>query len=302
MRPIKNILVTGANGFVGRSLLTELIEKKEYNLTALDKSDSCIPRHYKSLGRFSFIKSDISRKDSLVRIPANTDILIHLASAIPHHGKVSEEDMIHTNVTGTFNLFSFVQRHCEIENIIFSSSVSVYPAQDGYLKESTAPDPLDTYGITKLAGELFVKTVFKKERHFILRYPSIYGIGQNPSTVMPIFIHRAVTGNDIVIYGAGNRRQNFIHANDVARSILACLVSVNPGVYNIGSTSSTSMKELAGTIISVFSSRSRIRYVKKEEDRSVEFDVSLAKKNLGFKCRYSLKQGLEEMRKRMSGS
>jgi len=296
MRNFKKVLVTGAGGFLGRHLLAELLKDKGLRVLALDISDKNMPAKYKKLDNFKFIACDLNNENNLRHIPGDINAVFHLASLIPYSASVTDADILNTNITGTFNLLGYIKRNCQAKRIIFTSTVSVYPLGSGKrLNENMIPAPNTVYGVSKLAGEGLVRNIFCGGRHFILRCSSIYGPGQNPSTVLPRFINKAMKNEDITIYGKGARKQNFVYVGDVARAAILCMRSRNGGIYNIASSESTSMIELAKTIADLFKSRSRIKFVKEEEGDSVEVDISKAKEILHFDRPCSLRGGLKEI-------
>lgn len=296
----RNILVTGANGFVGKHLVEALLEEGNSFVYALDRKSSKPSLQSKDSSNFEFIPCDLDSESDFSFIPEDIDTVFHLASVIPRTEEITDQEVLDTNIKGTFNFLNHLKNHSKVKKIIYTSSISVYPLkQGGRLTEETSPEPENVYGTSKLAGEYLIRTMFSEVVCFILRYSSIYGFGQYPGTVLPIFLDKALKGEDITIHGRGQRKQNFIYIKDVVKALLLCLEAEEGDTLNIGSGEANSMKELAEEIISITASKSEVKFIDAEEGSSVDLDVSRAEKVLKFKNDYSLKDGLKEIYERI---
>ena len=298
MPRFKTILVTGANGFLGRHLVDELVNNMKYFVYAVGREYSQVHSNYEENENFEFIRCDLNNKGDYNNIPEDIDVVFHLASVIPdNNSAVNDVDYLNTNVTGTYDFFTHLKTLTSINKIVFSSSILVYSfSKGGILNEAMIPEPDSLYGISKLTGEHLVKTMFCDKVYSVLRFSSIYGHGQRQGTVLPTFIKRARNNETIYIYGKGNRLQNFIFIEDAIKSLLLCLELDSICVCNIGSSRSTSTLELAETIIKVFNSKSQIESVGREDDGfSVELDLTTAKQKLHFEDMHLLKDGLNKI-------
>lgn len=107
--------------------------------------------------------------------------------------------------------------------------------------------PPTVYHVTKHTQELladYASYTFGL-RTVSLRICSPVGCGVNPKTIFPVFVNKALSGEDITIYGQGTRKQTYIHVKDIAQAIYRCIVSQAQGVYNLASYNLISNLDLA---------------------------------------------------------
>lgn len=293
------VLVTGATGFVGRYLVDKLIEKN-YEVAILVHK-RLVPSNW--MKDVEIFKIDITREEDFSIIPKHRkfEAVFHLATYIPPFEGLDQFDRcIKVNCIGTYNLLKFCQE-LKVSKIIGSSTVSVYGDTIFHvskLKDKHPLRPLTVYGITKLMAELICEKYMKDSnmKIVLLRYSSVYGVGQNPSSVLPIFIDRAIGNHDIVIFGKGIKVQDFVNVKDVISANLCALKSDTQGIYNIGSGVATNIVDLAKAVVKVFNSSSKIVFEQnREEDVSqITMDISKAKRELGYKVNYILEDGLKD--------
>ena len=187
------ILITGGAGFIG-SRLYQLLES-QHHVTIFDitkPSDSNV----------NFVLGSIHDNEKLSSAVEVCDIVIHLAAAVGV--KNTENNPINTldtNIIGTKNILESCSKH-KIKKIIFSSSSEVYgePKQIP-IDESQTPIPITTYGVSKLAGEEYVKTYAKNSdfNYTILRFFNAVGPKQSLAFVMTEFINNALNNHPIII-------------------------------------------------------------------------------------------------------
>ncbi len=297
-RKPETILLTGASGFIGSRLARALLDAGK-KLILISKSGAIPPGLKKNFRAF---KVDIRNKAALKKLPGPIDAVFHTAIHSPQKLEVDSDARlcIETNGLGTLNLLEFC-RERGIPRFIYSTSIGVYgtlpkPPMD----EAAAIIPASPYGMGKRMGELFCERFHERFglQHFILRYSSVYGVGQRPDTVLPIFIDRARKGLDLTVFGAGKKKQDFIYVDDVVQANLLALKSNHPGYYQIGSGVGTSMPALARAVRAVFSGGRKIKIVRNasipEEESRIWLDISKAKKLLRYRPRYDLTTGLKE--------
>ena len=197
---VKSIAIVGANGFLGKYLVAAFHQKGFSVVAVYNKSFSPL-----GLDQVTWISwTDFLRGDCAV------DTIVYSASIIPY-GTMNEknDEMLKVNamhVDAIHQLYPHV-------HFIYISSASVYASSPNPILENSPWRPQNAYAETKLAGELLSKNF---ERNAILRCSSIYGEGMKSNTFIPRCIDQAQKSGVIVLYGDGSRRQNYIHALDVA--------------------------------------------------------------------------------------
>lgn len=112
------------------------------------------------------------------------------------------------------NLIKDLSNHFSNSKLIYFSTIAVYDGLEaGSITEETKPSPESVYGISKLWGE---KIVQAHSRFAIIRISSMFGAGMKETTFLPKIVEDAFLKNKISLAGNGSRKQNYIHANDVA--------------------------------------------------------------------------------------
>lgn len=281
----QKILLTGKDGFIGNYLFSRLKELG-HKVVGISK-DEC----------------DITKKEDVFKLfkKGKFNVVFHLAAFIPERGEDKKDfnQMFLVNVLGTLNFLEASKRY-KVKKFIYSSSASVYNREETpMLTKEEYASPKSVYGLTKLFGENLCGIFYKNYNlsTVSLRYSSVFGYGQRLNSVLPIFMHKAFQDKNIDIFGEGERSQDFIYVKDVVEANIKAGFSGAQGVFNIGSGKGTSMMELAKIILKVFHN-SKSKIVKKQlksYDKSHFFlNIKKAKKELGFKPKYSLEKALKE--------
>ncbi|MHA1265181.1 MAG: SDR family oxidoreductase [Candidatus Helarchaeota archaeon] len=301
----KKILVTGVAGFIGSNIALQLLS---YNcsIIGLDNFSTGRKENIKDClanPKFSLIKGDIRDFAFLKKSLKDIDIIFHEAAlgSVPR----SVEDPLTTNnvnITGTLHLL-MLARILDIERFIFASSSSVYGEKEILpKKESMATAPISPYAVSKLAAENYVLSFYKTYglKTVSLRYFNVYGPRQSASPysgVIAIFISRAINNKPLVIFGKGEQTRDFTFVQDVVHAnLLAATEKKSIGqVYNVGTSTQTSIKELAHSVLEL-SHKSHLDILY-EPPRAGDVlhsraDITRIKTELGFTPKYDLHHGL----------
>lgn len=296
------ILVTGGAGFIGRYLVNLLLEKhkvriyddlsssSEQNITPLIQSGA------------DFVKGDILDYDALVESCKEFDFVIHLAARSDvADSEIHPKMTISVNVNGTVN----VLRACiqnKIRKIIFASSAAVYGDCNKLpITEKSDTNPTSPYGSSKLAAENEIKKFAAefKISYVILRMFNVYGKEQNNqyAGVITKFLKNISENKEIIIYGDGKQTRDFVSISDVTDAFDCAIKSNKNGTYNIASGEALSINELAKTIFDVSGKKVEIKYLEKQKGdiQNSQADITLAKKELKFNAKTSLKEGLSDL-------
>ena len=172
----KNILVTGGAGYIGSHIVEQLIKNKE-NVIILDN----LVTGYKKLinKKAKFVKADIKNKSKITKIIKDYNIssIIHLAAYLNvSEAENNKKKYYQNNIIGTKNLLEAC-KNSNVENIIFSSSCSIYGDVKGSVNENRKPNPQGYYAYTKYKSEELIKKFSKqsKFKYGILRYFNVAG-------------------------------------------------------------------------------------------------------------------------------
>lgn len=292
------VLVTGATGFIGRNLIKKLSDMG-YKVIGVSKKGGVV-------GDVLVDTVDCSDQEAINRYCNGKlfDAVFHLAAFIPPvppaFSESTAKQSLIENVKMVINLLAICQKRRGIR-LIYASSTSVY----GYQKklpvtEKAQPQPFGFYPLCKFFGELICQQ-YQKEHGLltaILRISAPYGPGMHRETVIRKFIRYALLSEDITLYGTGNRSQDFVYIEDVTDAMVQAYQAKATGVFNVSSGTSTSMKELAKTVLRVLpDSKSRIIYADiadPQEHYRAAFSFEKAKKSFGYEPKVSLREGVQK--------
>ena len=143
-----------------------------------------------------------------------------------------------------------------VERFVFTSSIAVYGAAQAPMSEETQPKPEDPYGVAKYAVELDLAAAHEMFGldYTVFRPHNVYGehqnIGDKYRNVVGIFMNQVMQDRPMTIFGDGLQTRAFTHVDDVAPVIARCvnLPSAANSVFNVGSESPRTVREVAGVV------------------------------------------------------
>lgn len=285
------VAILGATGFIGKAV-TSLFLNKGIDIEACSKNGGTI-------NDFSVDQIDISKERGLSQWLKDKDIdaIIYLSSKIPKSFMGADWDLFYYNLIMHKQVLDYWKTHRN--HLIYASSCSVYGSHSLIpWKEENAPFPDNYYSTSKLVGEILFYQEYQKGLPLtILRINAPYGVDTRQRTVINVFLESALKDKNLILFGSGNRQQDFIYVLDVARAFWISYLKKKQGIYNIASGRTVTMKELANLIINLTKSSSKIIYsgeLDPQEGFQVSIDISKARNELGFSSKYSLEDGLRE--------
>lgn len=259
--------VTGASGFIGAHLASQLIFEG-HEVLGVDNFNSYYSPELKILrrddlkNRYSVNLKDIDICDtkSLKEEISNfqPDSIIHLAAqpGIRLPLNMSHE-YIRNNILGFTNVIEAAIA-LEIPNFLYASSSSVYgnSTKIPFLETEEGIKPISLYGSTKLCNELLASSYISNSntRSRGMRFFTVYGPSGRPDMAYFRLVASALTGNRFRLFGDGNVKRDFTYVGDIVRMIIALdkeLMSRPKGhvdVVNIGGGDPHSMLELINAI------------------------------------------------------
>lgn len=289
------ILVTGSSGFVGRRFLETAPTNWEIICLGRSQPDNLTGR---------WIQCDLSDQKSIELAikqldDESFDSIVHLAAFVP---KTAADDTLENaklgNIDATINLLTcFGERS---KKIIIGSTAEVYDQSKihGPIAEDNVVAGGSYYGSTKMASELIAQSYAKKmnKELTILRFSVMYG-GYDPiARAIPNFIRAAKAGEDLTICGAKVLR-DYVHIDDVARSIICAVNADGADVVNIGTGRGVSIRETAQAIVDSTQSTSRITVLSEDGGSDIVIDISRAEKLLNYHPEVFFPDKLKEMEK-----
>lgn len=212
---MKNVVVTGAAGFIGHNL-THYLHERGHFVSGIDLQHPKLPVFRRPKERFRFVVGDFRNHDVMRNLCSGADVIIHLASA---HLQTSLDDSEYwaINVHSLQPLMNLAQQS-GIRRFIHVSSVGTYGnLADWPADEDSKTHPQSVYGETKLAGEEQVLE-FSNKHDFdavILRPAWVYGKGC-PRTLK---LYRALKKRRFVMIGKGENMRHPIYIDDAVEAL-----------------------------------------------------------------------------------
>jgi GDP-6-deoxy-D-talose 4-dehydrogenase len=242
---MKTVLLTGATGFIGRSLSPHLIDLG-----------------YKVIGISSQVKIDSHSKYCDLKNPAQTfhlvnainpDIVIH-AAALSSVTKGSTLDYYQTNVIATENLLRAINSLSKRIRIMFLSTAGVYGTQSvDCLSEDMCPKPVSHYGMSKFVCERMMHAIGSNHDITILRPFNIIGHGQSEDFVVPKIVKHYIKKLPVITLGNIQPQRDFIGIDACCQMISALITEPRSygEVVNICSGQATSVADLIEILTTV---------------------------------------------------
>ncbi len=249
-------LVTGAAGFIGSSLVDELLERGD-RVVGLDAFTENYARAQKernlagavSSSSFELVTADLEHAD-LAALLDEVEVVFHLAAqpGVRDSWDASFERYVSRNITATQRLLEAARRS-SLERFVYASSSSVYGAAlDWPTPETATLTPFSPYGVTKLAAEHLCSVYAANFRvpTVSLRYFTVYGPRQRPDMAVYRLVRAADRGEPFPMFGSGDQVRDLTYVDDVVEANLAAVDrEAAPGTaINIAGGSSTSLVEL----------------------------------------------------------
>lgn len=303
------ILVIGGAGFIGSHVVDELLKEEVSKVViydnfvrgSIDNLEEALKDERVEIFK---IGGDIINTDILDDAMKGMDYVIHLAALWLLQCYDYPRAAFEVNVRGTFNVLEAC-RDNKIKRLVYSSSASVYGnAVEIPMTENHPYNNRTFYGATKIAGEQMCRAFY--ERYSLpyvgLRYMNVYGVRQDYKgvyiTIIMKILDRLDAGLSPIIYGDGSQSYDFIYVGDAAiANIFALKADTVDEFYNVGIGKKTSIKEICELILKITGSYQKIEY-KKEGKTFVTNRVGSTKKaekELGFKAKVELREGLEKL-------
>lgn len=303
------VLVTGGAGFIG-SHIAEAYLAAGWSVACLD--DLSRGKRDQVPAGATFIEADVRSKAAFAAVAdGKFDVVVHQAAQIDV--RVSVDDPAHDasiNLVGFANVLGAVAAG-KVRRVVFASSGGVVYGDPAVLPtpEPTANLPISPYGVSKLAGEHYLRVLGALHgfEGVALRYSNVYGPRQDPASeagVVAIFVSRLMANKPLTVFGDGQQTRDYVFVRDVARAnVLAGTAAVSRGdrldvpAFNIGTGRETSVNDLAQHVGRTVNRTPVIEYALPragELHRSC-LDVSKAARELKWTPQVSFDEGMKAL-------
>jgi len=295
----KSIFITGGAGYVGTSLIPQLLEDgffvTIYDSLIFNNGDVLI--QHMNNPNFNFIFGDIRDEKKLSESLKGHDVVIHLAAYVgyPLCKKMGESESNSVNVDGTKLLLKHMDPR---QYLLYSSTGSNYGSVTSICTEETPLNPLSIYGITKTLAEELVMT---RDNSTAFRFATAFGI--SPRMRLDLLIndltYKCLLDGYAVVYESHFMR-TFIHVRDMGKSFIFAIRNQDKfknNVYNVGSDKMNHSKREVCELIKSTVPKTYISYADiGEDDDRRNYVVSYDKiSKLGYTTTISIENGLNEL-------
>ena len=297
-------LVTGAAGFIGRSIAAALLARGE-SVRGVDSLITGKRANLAGLEAMEFVEGDLADPAVCAKVCAGVEIVFHEAALASVPRSVADPAATNRNcVDATLNVL-IAAKEAGVRRVVYAGSSSVYGDTPTLPKhEEMAPHPITPYAVAKLAGEHYLAAfarVYRLET-VTLRYFNVFGPHQDPTShysgVLAIFCRKMLAGQQPTIYGDGEQSRDFTFIeNVVAGNLLAAAApaeKVSGRMVNLATGSAITLNQTFDLLCGLTGYRGKPAYA---ESRSGDIrhslaDIRLAGELLGYAPTVDFAEGL----------
>ncbi len=307
------VLITGGAGFIGSHLIDRLIEKGN-EVVCLDNlitgSLSNIA-HLNGREQFTLIQQDVTKP---IEVSGKIEHVLHFASpASPVDYLKYPIQTLKVGSLGTHNALGVAK--VKGAKFLLASTSEVYgdptvnPQREDYWGNVNPIGPRGVYDEAKRFAEALTLAYHRNHQMDtkIARIFNTYGprMREADGRAIPNFIHQALCGEPLTVYGDGSQTRSFCFISDLVEGIFLLMNAPLNDPVNLGNPREMTIRELAEKIIALTGSRSQIvsKPLPVDDPKQRRPDISKAKNELGWQPKTSLEEGLrltiEDFRKRL---
>lgn len=303
-------LVTGAGGFIG-SHLVELLVSSGYRVRAMVHYNSRNDWGWmevlskNTLNDVEVFQADVCDKDAVSKAVSGCSIVFHLAALIGiPYSYMAPTSYVDINIKGTLNVLQSCLDE-KVERLVHTSTSETYgSAQYVPIDEKHPLVGQSPYSATKIAADKLAESFYLSFNLpvAIVRPFNTFGPRQSARGVIPTIIIQALSDANTINLGSLTPVRDFTYVKDTVRGFMTAGISKEAigQVINLGQGKGISIGDLARTIMNICGSNAQIHLEnirvrpKKSEVMELVCDNTKARELLGWRPKYSIRQGLEE--------
>ncbi len=233
------VLVTGANGFIGRRFVET--HAADHELFALARAAG------PDVPGVEWIAHDLVEPLTAAALPDRVDAVVHFAQSRRYREfPEGARDVFDVNTRSTLELLEYA-RAAGAHSFVFPSTGGVYGYSYEHFAETDPVSPLNFYFSSKYCAELLIANYQRFFKTLVLRLFFVYGPGQD-RMLIPTLIERVVTGEVVTIEGNPGLRINPIYVDDAVRVFTSALELAGSGLFNVAGDETVTITELVELI------------------------------------------------------
>lgn len=294
------VLITGGAGFIG-SHIAEHYQGIADEVRVLDNFRTGYKKNLDGL-KVTLFEGSITDRELVAKAIEGVDYVFHMAALVSVPESMTKiRECIDLNVNGLLVVLEEAAK-AKVKKVVLASSAAIYGDNPVVPKvETMYPEPKSPYGITKLDGEYYLE-MFRTTGQVntgVCRFFNVFGPRQDPkgayAAAVPIFMEKAIKGEDITVFGDGEQTRDFIYVKDIVGGLT--FVAEHPevtGVHNVGYGGQITINKLAEVIIEAAGSSSKIVHLP-ERPGDVKHSRACADKlrAAGWAPMHTLEEGLK---------
>lgn len=322
-----SILVTGGAGFIGSNFISYFLKNYNIKIVNLDKLTYAgslsnlldVQNH----DNYTFIQGDICNTELVDELfkKYNFNGVIHFAAESHVDNSIKKPDeFIQTNVFGTFNLINTAKNYwmsgpnkvkegCEDNRFLHVSTDEVYGSlgKEGLFTEKTPYAPNSPYSASKASSDFIARSYFHTYGFNVVttNCSNNYGPRQHDEKLIPTIIRKALSAENIPIYGDGKNIRDWLYVIDHCKGIDLAFKKGEAGeTYNIGGKNERDNLYIANTICEILdeikpqkeSYKNLISFVKDRPGHDFRYAIDATKieSNLGWKADENFETGIRK--------
>jgi len=305
----KKVLICGATGFIGRNIAEAFAATEEYEVhgTYFESEP------FRNNG-IVFVKADLRKPEDVDRVVRGKDIIIQVAATTSGAKDIVTKPYYHVTDNAVMN--SLILRSAyehKVSHVVFFSCSVMYQPSEKPVREEDFDANAELYksyfgvGWTKVYIEKMCEFYSRigNTKHTVIRHSNIYGpydkFDLEKSHVFGATVTKVMTSNDgkVVVWGSGEEERDLLHVSDLVRFVELTLHKQEGAfaLFNAGSGSSISVRDLVQKIISISGRDLRIEYdVSRPTIKTkLALDAGVAEKELGWVPSVSLDDGIKNV-------
>jgi nucleoside-diphosphate-sugar epimerase len=238
---VEAILVSGANGLLGRAVCKKLVEMR-HDVLGIVRGSVREP-----IPGVDYIELDFVSDWSIACLPERVDRVIHLAQS-SHYREfpIKALDVFRVNVDSTARLLDY-SRGCGARQFIFASSGGVYGNGSNAFDEASPMVPIGQLGYylgSKACGEILAQSYTSVFQVTIIRPFFMYGPGQNRGMLIPRLIDSVLNHKPVDLQGESGIRINPVHVCDASEAVCGSMKHTQSALFNIAGGEVLSIRDI----------------------------------------------------------
>ena len=248
----RRVLICGGSGYFGSRLL-DVLRRRGAACAVLDLNDAS-----DRPADVPFFRADIRSTAGLSEAMEGAEVVVNAVAQVP---LARDRRLFHSvNVEGTRNLLEAARRRGVVKFLQISSSAVYGAPESNPVTEDTEPRPAEAYGRAKLESERLCRAEAERGLDVTLIRPRTI-LGHGRLGIFQILFEWVREGANIPVFGDGNNRYQFVHADDLADACVRAAARPGPSAYNCGAARFGTMRETLERLCAHARTGSRVRSV-----------------------------------------